>query len=246
MIVYVYDGTFPGLLTSIYEAYYRDEKPERISKTWDFQNNLFSKPIIINTDDEKADKVYNAIGEKISFNALKNIYYAFLAEIKNSDTLIYNYVRLGFKLGKIVDGNYSNETVFKFQEICKKVGKEKHRVLGIMRFRLLQKKIYYGPIEPDHNIIALLAPHFAKRMADQDWIIHDLRRKIAIVYNQSEWVMTDLEINNPLLFDAEEMIYQSVWKKYFEKIAIKERKNTRLQKQCMPSRYWKHLVEIYY
>ncbi len=244
MIVYVYDGTFSGLLTCIYEAYYRDEKPEIISKKWDYKPNIFSKAITIVTDDDKADKVFNTIREKISFNALKNIYYVFLSEIETSDTLIYFYLKLGFKLGKDVDGYYSNRTVFKFQEICKKVGKEKHRVLGILRFKLLQKKIYYGPIEPDYNIIALLAPHFAKRMSDQNWIIHDLRRKIAIVYNQKEWALTELDIGEPFSLDEQEIVYQRAWKKYFEKIAIKERKNARLQKQCMPSRYWKHLVEI--
>lgn len=245
MIVYVYDGTFPGLLTSIYEAYSRDEKPEKISKTWDFQHNLFTKAITIDTDDKKADKVFNAIRDKISFHTLKNIYYVFLSELENADTLIYNYLKLGFKFGeKYVAGNYSDDIIFKFQEICKKVGKEKHRVLGIMRFQLLNKSIYYGAIEPDYNIIALIAPHFARRMADQKWIIHDLRRKIAIVYNQIEWIMSEFDITEPLLFDEQEKVYQSAWKKYFEKIAIKERKNTRLQKQCMPSRYWKHLTEV--
>jgi len=244
MIVYIYDGTFPGLLTAVYEAFYQKEKPGQILKEWDYSQNLFSQPIYISSDNGKADKVFNAIKERISFTALKNVYYAFLSETDNGDTLIYNYLKLGFKMGKYVDGNHSHETVSRLHEICKKVAREKHRMLGLIRFRLIRGDVYYASMEPDHNVIALIAPHFARRMSDQNWIIHDIKRKTAIVYNQTEWVMTDLEITQALPIDEEEYLYQKVWKTYFDKIAIRERKNPRLQKSFIPSRYWKHLVEI--
>ncbi|WP_028309138.1 TIGR03915 family putative DNA repair protein [Desulfitibacter alkalitolerans] len=244
MIVYIYDGTFSGLLTAVYEAFYQKEKPGQILKEWDYSQNLFSQPIYIYSDNDKADKVFNAIKERISFTALKNVYYAFLSETDNGDTLIYNYLKLGLKMGKYVDGNYSHETVSRLHEICKKVAREKHRMLGLIRFRLIRGDVYYASMEPDHNVIALIAPHFARRMSDQNWIIHDIKRKTAIVYNQTEWVMTELEVTQALPIDEEEYLYQKVWKTYFDKIAIRERKNPRLQKSFMPSRYWKHLIEI--
>jgi len=244
MIVYIYDGTFPGLLTAIYEAFYQKEKPGQILKEWDYSKNLFSQPIYISSDDDKADKVLNAIKDKISFAALNRVYYAFLSEMDNAETIAYNYLKLGFKMGKYVDGNHSDENVSKLHEICKKVGFEKHRMLGLIRFRLIKEDIFYAPMELDHNIITLIAPHFAKRMSDQNWIIHDVKRKIAIVYNQTEWVMTELEVIQNLPINEEEYLYQKVWKTYFDKIAIKERKNPKLQRSFMPFRYWKHLVEV--
>ena len=244
MIVYVYDGTFPGLLTAIYEAFYQKEKPGQIFRKWDYNQNLFSQPIYISSDDDKADKVFNTIKDRISFTALRNVYYAYLSEIDNAEIVAYHYLKLGFKMGKYIDGNHSDDNVSKLHEICKKVGKEKHMMLGFIRFRLIKGNIFYAPMEPDHNIITLIAPHFAKRMSDQNWVIHDVKRNTAVVYNQTEWVMTELEAIQELLIDEEEHLYQKIWKTYFDKIAIKERKNLKLQKGFMPIRYWKHLVEM--
>ena len=244
MIVYIYDGTFPGLLTAIYEAFYQKEKPGQILREWDYGQNLFSQPVYITTNNDKADKVSEAIKKKISFRALIYVYYAYLSEDDNAGTMAYDYLKLGFKMGKYVDGNHSDSTVSKLHEISKKVGREKHRMLGLIRFKLLKKDIFYASMEPDHNIVTLVAPHFAKRMSDQDWIIHDVKRNTAVVYNQEEWVLTELDSNQALPLGEEECLYQKVWKTYFDKIAIKERKNLKLQKGFMPVRYWKHLVEF--
>ena len=243
MIIYIYDGTFPGLLTAIYEAFYRKEKPGQILREWDYSQNLFSQPIYIATDNDKADKVSEAIKNRISFTALVSVYYAYLSEIDNAGTIAYYYLKLGFKMGKYVNGNHSDSNVSKLHEISKKVSKEKHRMLGFIRFKLIKGNIFYASMEPDHNIITLIAPHFAKRMSDQNWVIHDIKRKIAIVYNQTEWVVTELDPTQVLLID-EEALYQKIWKTYFDKITIKERKNPKLQKGFMPVRYWKHLVEM--
>ena len=37
--------------------------------------------------------------------------------------------------------------------------------------------------------------------------------------------------------------YQELWKMFFKKISIKERKNPRCQMQFMPKKYWKDLIE---
>ena len=244
MIVYLYDGTFSGLLTAIYEAFYQKEKPGQIMREQNYSQNLFSRPIYISSNDDKADKVFTAVKNKISSTALRNVYYAYLSEMDNADTASYCYLKVGFKMGRYVDGNHSDENVAKLHEICKKVSTEKHRMLGFIRFRLIERDVFYAPIEPDHNIITLTAPHFAKRMSDQNWIIHDIKRKTAIVYNRTEWVMAELEPIQTLPIDEEEYIYQKIWRTYFDKIAIKERKNPKLQKRFMPSRYWKDLVEM--
>ena len=37
--------------------------------------------------------------------------------------------------------------------------------------------------------------------------------------------------------------YQILWKTFFDTISIKERKNSRLQMQFMPQKYWQDLIE---
>ena len=43
--------------------------------------------------------------------------------------------------------------------------------------------------------------------------------------------------------DADEKLFQQMWKTYFKSIAIKERLNPKLHRQHMPARFWKYMPE---
>ncbi len=58
MISYIYDGSFDGLLTSIYDAFYSDIKPENIVSQDQYVENFLAEKIYIKTDIIKATKVY--------------------------------------------------------------------------------------------------------------------------------------------------------------------------------------------
>lgn len=242
-ICYVYDGSFEGLLTAVYEAYYQNEKPDSIMSQANYQENLLVKKIVIRTDCLKADKVYDAVIKKISHEALRKVFCVFLSELPQAGNIIYKYLRLGWKIGKEIDFHLSEEKVLDVHTISKRVSGEKHRMLGLIRFRKIKGNIYYAPIEPDYNIIGLLAPHFVRRFNDQYFIIHDVRRNMAVVYDRSEWVISDFTVNQAIALDYDEQNIQNLWKQFFDSIAIKDRINPRLQKQFMPKRYWKHLIE---
>lgn len=243
MLYYIYDGTFDGMLTAIYEAYYRRERPDKITLEDNPQENFIVHKVCIHTDSEKAQKVYNSIQTKISSQALKNVFYAFLSEINDSETAIYQYLKLGWTIGKDVDMNLSNDAVLKVHNLYQKVARERHAMLGLIRFNRLENDIYYSQIEPQYNIVGLAAPHFASRLSDENWVIHDLKRGIAVMYNKKEWIIKDIDIIEELKFEKDEEMYQQLWKIYFKTIAIKNRINPRLQKRNMPVRYWKHLTE---
>lgn len=244
MLWYIYDGSFSGLLTAIYESYYRRQIPEAIMVEEARQNALFTEQVIIPTDEEKADKVYIAICEKISRCALHNVYCVFLAQLPESEMLIYYYLGLGFKLGAKVDSHLGDKRIFQVHQVAKKVRFEAHRMLGLIRFRQLKNELYYAEIEPDHNILELVAPHFTRRMANQNWLIHDVKRGLAAIYNQREWAIMPLTGQENLPVSETENLYQSLWQQYFSSIAITSRTNPILQKRCMPKRYWKYLTEL--
>jgi probable DNA metabolism protein len=56
--------------------------------------------------------------------------------------------------------------------------------------------------------------------------------------------MIEIDIHRDPISSDREMFYQALWKSYFKNIAIGERKNPRLQRQFIPRRYWKNLVEM--
>ncbi|MCQ4924329.1 TIGR03915 family putative DNA repair protein [Tissierella carlieri] len=243
MLHYIYDGSFDGLLTSIYEAYYRREDIEDIVPKDSMEENFLVQKVFISTDGEKSRKVYEAIENKISEEALKRVFYAYLSELPGHGITILKYLQLGFKFGPQVDLNLSNDIILKMDNINYKVGMEKHRMLGLIRFKQLENGILYSSVEPDYNIVGLLAPHFASRMRNENWAIHDVKRGIGVLYNKKEWVIKDIEVTDSLMIKEDEEEYQELWKAYFKSIAIQSRINPKLQKRNMPMRYWKHLVE---
>lgn len=244
MLNYIYDGSFEGLLTCIHEAYYRHEKPQQVLREVPEQPSLLEQNQFISADQVKAMKVYNAIKEKVSYQALKNAYSTYLSDLPEAGTLVYQYVRLGFSMGRDLTLFLSDDRVLKVENISRKVFGESHRMLGLLRFKQVNPQLYYAQMEPDHHITSLVAPHFAQRMADQNWIIHDLKRGCAAVYNRKDWVMTQVQELDMAAAGDVEMDYQDLWKLYFKSIAIPNRVNPKLQRRMMPARYWKHLVEI--
>lgn len=241
---YLYDGTFEGLLTAVYEAYYTKQFPEKILSSENCQQDLFSEYITIQTDLEKFQKVYESIRSKISPEALMRAYYVYLSELKEAGTMVFNYLRFGWRVGSRVDLYLSDDRVLQVENLSRKVSGERHRMLGLLRFHRLQSGIFYAPIQPDYNITALLAPHFAERLSDQNWVIHDVKRKLAAFYDctEGDWYISDFDTNQYALM-KEDTLYQELWKQFFNAIAIKTRINPRLQKQHMPVRYWSYLIE---
>lgn len=243
MIHFVYEDTFEGFLSVIYEVFHRHQLPDQIAAASRYQPGLLAEPVRIPADSGKAERVSDGIREKISPEALKNVYYAYLSEIDGIEIAVMHYLKLGFQIGKRVEDLITDPWVMKVQHARQRVGKENQLLLGILRFRQLQGGIYYAPLETNHNILALLAPHFAARLADQNWVIHDLKRGIAAVYDQNDWALTRVDSAELTRYSEEEELYQALWQRFFRQIAIEERANPALQRRFIPARYWDLLVE---
>jgi probable DNA metabolism protein len=244
MLDLIYDGSFEGLMTCMYDAFRLHYKLYGIYPEYNYQGNLLIESKSVAADTRKAEIVCTSISSRVSHEALENILYVFLSENNDLGIYIYNYLSLAWKVGSIVDSYLSNDSIFKIHSIKEKVLGERHRMLGLIRFRHLKGDIYYAPIEPDYNITGLLVPHFIKRIPNENFIIHDIKRNIAALYNTKECILADFSMaQNPIL-DEDEYEYQELWKQYFKSISITERANPLLQRRNLPVRYWKYLTEM--
>jgi probable DNA metabolism protein len=243
MATLIYDGTFDGLMTVFHEVFVGGQVVEDIVAGKDYQPNLFSPSLPIAADSEKAGILIESIRKRISPRALRHTYYVCSSEKKEAGAITYRYLKKGFALGKEVDFHLLDPDVAAVHAVSKKVGRELHRLLGLTRFRLLNRGILYAPLEPDNDLIPLLAPHFAIRLPRENWLIHDVGRKKAALYNKKQWIITGLCLKEKLPLAEEENELQELWKTYFARIAIEERRNPRLQAGNMPKKYWKYLVE---
>ena len=245
MLVYIYETHFQGFLTAIYEAFYGKETPAALVSQENYQPGLLDTPVFVVACEEKARRVHQAIREKIGPESLLDVYYVFLSNHPDKGIIIFEFLRLAFSKGRNACRYLTDPKVKTLNDISRKVGKEKHRMEGLLRFSLLDNGIYYAPMEPDHDIAELLAPHFSRRLSDQLWMIHDISREKAVMYNKKEWISTPFSKNDLLPMSHEEYEVRAVWQKFFHHIAISERKNPELQKNFMPKRYWKYLTEMH-
>jgi probable DNA metabolism protein len=120
---------------------------------------------------------------------------------------------------------------------------ECHRFNGFIRFNYIDEKFLYSSIEPDNDILELIGDHFKDRFSKEYFIIHDISREKALIYNGISYeiiLMDKITYEKLKLHDDE---YTNLWKAYFKSTTIEERKNFRLQCRMMPKRYWKHILE---
>ncbi len=242
-MIYIYDGTWDCFLTAVHHYYYDKEDVSNIESGLCYIPNLIDEYRTITSDVIKAKAVEEAILHKISAESLENLQKCFFSELQGREMWILKYIRMGFKIGMRIDSMLGDKTVLDVLIPARKVGMECHRMLGLLRFELLEGGIYYAKIQPDHNIISFISPHFKNRFADQNWIIHDTKRKIASLYNTKKMLLSYMDLSNIPELHAEELKFQALWKNYYKHIAIKNRLNPKLQKSFMPKRYWKNLTE---
>ncbi|MBT8042972.1 MAG: DNA metabolism protein [Kiritimatiellales bacterium] len=243
---YQYDGSPDGVLCAIADAIKRKEKPAAIVGP-QHEGLLFADRIhAVQTDEARADEVIGYFRKKGSKEAARNLVYCLAGPFETMELELLAYYRMGLKLGRSVDRHHADEVVHAVHQAARNVGREIHRFKGLLRFRRLEDGLYWAPFEPDHDIISALAPHFRARLADQRWMLHDLRRQRAVVWDgkrlYAELEPEKLLKGNPVA--DEEVGVQQLWKTFFKSVTIEGRKNPSLQARCMPLRYWRWLPEM--
>jgi probable DNA metabolism protein len=251
MNLLVYDGSFDGFLTAVFEVYEYKFSPASIRTQQHAQPNAFGQTREVHTDGAKAARVWKGLQQKISSRATAMVYQAFLSELPAIEDALLRYMQYVFRSKTIVETDYSNEDVLAVQQTSRKVHREKHRMEAFVRFQLTKDQLYYAVVQPDFNVLPLIARHFKERYADQRWLIYDARRKYGIYYDLEKVETVTLNFSTEtaggkdvsVLYDETESIYQLLWQQYFGSVNIAARKNTKLHLQHMPRRYWKYLPE---
>ena len=238
---YYYDGSFDGLLTVIYIAY-NDRKSSilRVSAKTE-QLILALDDIHVITDFSKARRVEKSICEKLSQNFLNNIRTCFLSNDKNKDTVIIHTVYKALKQGEEIL-NSLDEHAFYMNKLVKQVLNERHKYLGLLRFKEMKDGTMFSTIEPKNNVLPILISHFKNRMKKEKFVIFDKGRKMVVYYDGKKaeiFFVESLEIE----WSDEEIEYSKLWKTFHKSISIKERENKKLQQSNLPKYFWKYLVE---
>lgn len=251
--ILVCDGSVDGIFTAIYQAYdmrYGHEFIRIVEQEADNSMNfeLFSEYIDITTDHELAEKVARSIRTKISRDAYESVVRAALSNVSGRADAIYRFLILGFHMGKDVMNHLSNDAVNQIFAMSRNVGMETHHMTGFVRFREVGEGVLVSVIHPKNDILSLLAPHFADRLNNENFIIYDEGRGWAAVHQKNtEPVMMQLneaEIQMIQNARSDQEEYEQLWRAFYSSISIVERENYELQRNNLPLRFRAYMTEF--
>lgn len=242
MTVY-YDGSFEGFLTLIYEKYYQKLNIEKIIK--EFPNSLFDDEILeIKTDIQKASKVLNSLKQKFSKSNFSTITNTFLCDCIDFELDLLKFIIVGFKNQKQLT-NINLDCVNNLALYAHQMGRYIHRYYAFTRFQETKEGILYATIETDFNIIYFLGRHFFKRLNNQNFIIHDLKRQVAFIKFDQKTSIENVSSYEIPEFSDDEQKFQKLWKVFFKSVSIESRENLKLQQQQVPLIYREFMTEFH-
>lgn len=254
MNIFIYDKTFEGLLTAVFDAYSRKTFPDLLLSAGDALPLFYEESFTVITDEEKAGRVWRGLQKKLSSSALSSLTWCWLSELPEVGMLLFRYIRKAIDSPRSIETNFSDPDVLELSRIWKRVDWERLRMVQFVRFQKAADGTFFAAFEPQHNALPLVVNHFKDRFADQKWLIYDMKRRYGYYYDLQtvEEVTFDDESSashlitgmlDETLMDKDEKLFQRLWKTYFKSITIKERLNPRKHKQDMPVRYWKYITE---
>lgn len=244
MLVWEYDGSFEGFLSLAYHWFYAKERPEHVITELTGQCHLLWQIEYIGTDLVLAEKVAHGILKKLGTENFERVMKVFWSESENAAEVILEFLKYGFAKGPKVIDDLADPRVEPFYKLVVAVSRESHKLMGLLRFKELKGGVLYAAYESTYNQLSLIAPHFVDRLSTETWVIHDLGRKQAAFYRRDQWHIAALDAQTNLSLAEGEEAFEQMWQRYYERIAIEERKNLKLRTQNMPKKYWKYLNEI--
>lgn len=250
MFYYTCEPSWESMLTCIYEAWSSQKGHQNIHLSLEpvEQFTLFDTYTHVDPDTAKVEKVIQSICKKISPAFYHELAYTSMAYEEDILDNIYRCMILGFAYGPQVLNQVQYRDIMRHRMIRTRLGKEVCRFQEFMRFHSIHNEVYVAHFEPKSRIALALGPIFEDRMPSEYWMIIDDVHREAVVHPKNESFflrkLSDREFNQLKETENVNDEYTELWRSFFRSIAIKERKNERLQKNLYPLWSRKHAVEF--
>ena len=255
MLVYTFDRTMDGVLSAVFDAYFRRQQPDMLTGEGG-QLPLFCDEVWqVVTTEEKSQRVWAGLEKRLSREALRLLTVSWLSEEQELSTPLFHYIYKVFGAEKSIERNFADPDVLYVTNTARRVMHERERMLQFLRFQKAKDGTYLGVVAPDHDVLPLITDHFRDRFNDQPWLIYDARRHYGYYYDGHEvaritfddessvpFSLADGKLRDDVLSDNDRLL-QDLWRTYFQAICIRERTNPRKQLSDMPRRYWKYMTE---
>lgn len=241
-MVLLYDGSFEGFLSLVYEVYYEKLHVSNIIKQMP-QSLLFERFHEIFTDEVKAQKVLEAITKHFTKEQQRTLFNIFLCDTREHEMALLEFIKVGFKNPKELQ-NITNANLFYIQNLEKELLSLVHKMYGFTRFEELDDGTLYAKIETKFNIVPFLGDHFCKRLGNIPFIIHDVSRSIAFIKNDDLREIRSIASFDTPNYSNDEEKFKALWKTFFRSAAVESRYNPKLQKSWVPLLYRTYMSEF--
>lgn len=243
--VFQCEDTLTGILTGVYDAWDSrlGHKNVRLSTACNENMELFCEYVRTEPDLTKAEKVIRTIQNRLGEEAYEMIAYASAYPHDGKADAIYRMIVLGLHLpdGAQIADMLTQPDVRLVFELRRKVWHIAHRYMGFVRFQEMENSVLMSRIDPEADVLALIAPHFTDRLMPENWIIYDQRRKKAALHPAGKGYLILEEVNEEnlknLRVSKEEAGYEALWKGFHRAIGIDSRASERLQMTMLPKKF---------
>ena len=248
-VAYLFDGTLEGLLTCIFSAYERHEKPLDIVGENEYEPRLGQSSVFIPTDCAKAERVHRGIVKAEGREAFKHIVKASTCDDYDTGAIVYRFVRLAMSRpseagrARMLD-DLSNPVVNDLRRLSRHASNEAERLRQFVRFSHLKNGVWFSRVKPNASVVPLVMGYFAGRLNDQPFIIYDEQHHMAGVYDGKAWQLVDGDVVSVPESTDHDQIMQEAWKRFYDALAVDARYNPELRRHFMPVRLWSNLTEM--
>jgi len=230
MVNIIFEDSFEGFLSALY---------------WAFSNNI-KNPIFLkakkpslfkNVKVEKDPNVIKTLNKIMDEDTIDMFYDAFCFDEEQAFVNIYKGFLFYMEHKHLKD--IHKDFIRNINSYIKSVRRERHKYIGFLRFHQVDN-ILYAQFEPKHFVLDYVGAFFKERYKKENFIIHDIKRKKAAIYDKENLDISFFEKTIDITKDK----YQELWKTFFEAVAIEQRTNERLQNHYAPKYFRKYMIEF--
>jgi probable DNA metabolism protein len=240
-MIYIYDGTWDGLMCLIHKTAEDETIPEEILRYDAVKQRLLFESAQVENDPRIAEATASLLQKRVSGPMWAEIWFALLSD-SGAEMAIWHALESAWRRGRRAETDLVDPCIDTVRRAARRTAGEYDKYLGLTRFEDAGG-VLYAKVEPDCDVLPLLARHFAARLSDRGWIIHDLRRARAAVFDGKNWRLTNRELPSVSQLTPGEKEYQELWREFFSATTTHQRLNYKVRNTHMPKKYWKHLVE---
>ena len=181
-VILIYDGTFNGFLSGVYQAFEQRMEVVDIQQEGKLQSEFFAQTRNVVTVVEQAKQVWFTLREK-NYESLKNLYFAFLSEVPGIELQLYRQIVALIKGSKDTGVKCTNPSPFNMADLAARVAQEKRKTETGLSLDFPKGKAPVVYLKPRYNILPLISKYFRLSYPSGPWMIFDRVRNYGLYYD---------------------------------------------------------------